>query len=206
MQERDLLDAADIRRIRAGDRNAFQGLVARHARRVHDLARRMLRDAHEAEDVTQHAFLNAFRALDRFDLERPFRHWLLRIASNLCRNRIAARTARRRTPPPLGGDDSLPEVAGPIRPLDVPSDVRAREAVVRAAIGSLPERYRLAVVLFYVHDCPVQEIAEIAGVPAATVKTWLHRGRAALRAQLERAETPAGDAGMEDRDDHARGP
>jgi len=51
LQERDRLDAADIRRIRAGDAAAFQGLVDRHARRVHDLARRMLRDRHEAEDI-----------------------------------------------------------------------------------------------------------------------------------------------------------
>ena len=198
MQERDQLDAADIRRIRAGDPSAFQGLVARHARRVHDLARRMLRDVHEAEDVTQHAFLNAFRALERFDLERPFGHWLLRITSNLCRNRIAARVARRRTPPPVGGEEPLPEPAGPPRPLDVPSDVQAREAAVRAAIESLPERYRLAVVLFYVHDCSVQEISEIADAPAATIKTWLHRGRAALRALLEAPETPTDTPGMEE--------
>ncbi len=198
MQERDRLDADDIRRIRAGDSAAFRGLVARHARRVHDLARRMLRDAHEAEDIVQHAFLNAYKALDRFDLERPFRHWLLRIASNLCRNRLAARKARRRTPPPTGGDDPLPEPAEPARPLAVPSDQEERREAVRSAIETLPERYRLAVVLFYVHDCSVQEISEIAEAPPATVKTWLHRGRAALRGLLEEPETPPDGGGMED--------
>jgi RNA polymerase sigma-70 factor (ECF subfamily) len=198
MQERDRLDAADIRRIRAGDTAAFGGLVARHARRVHDLARRMLRDSHEAEDITQHAFLNAYKALDRFDVDRPFRHWLLRIASNLCRNRIAARQARRKTPPPIGGDDPLPETADPDRPLEVPADAEERRAAVRAAIECLPERYRLAVVLFYVHDCSVHEISEVTEAPAATVKTWLHRGRAALRDLLEPPETPPEGGGMEE--------
>lgn len=198
MQERDRLDADDIRRIRSGDTAAFRGLVARHARRVHDLARRMLRDGHEAEDITQHAFLNAYKALDRFDLERPFRHWLLRIASNLCRNRIAQRQSRHRTPPPLGGDDPLPEPAELERPIQAPADVAERQAAVREAIEGLPERFRLAVVLFYVQDCSVQEISEITDAPPATVKTWLHRGRAALRELLEPPETTPDGGGMEE--------
>ena len=84
-------DARAVARVLAGDREAFAAIVARHARRVHDLARRMLRDAGDAEDVVQQAFLNAYRALEGFDARRPFRHWLLRIASNLCRNRLESR-------------------------------------------------------------------------------------------------------------------
>jgi len=195
---RDAEDAQDIRRVLAGDASAFQGLVARHARRVHDLARRMLRDAHEAEDAAQQAFLNAFGALERFDLDRPFRHWLLRIASNLCRNRLAARKVRKDLLRPTGGDDPVPEPPDPRRPLDVPSEGAARASRVREAIERLPERYRLAVVLFYVHDLPVAAIAAITEAPAATVKTWLHRGRAALRALLEPPETPPPPSGTED--------
>ena len=123
----------------------------------------MLRDAHEAEDAAQHAFLNAFKALERFDLERPFRHWLLRIASNLCRNRIAARQVRKDLLRPVGGEESaLPEPPAPRRPLDLPADADLRQGRVREAIEQLPERYRLAVVLFYVHGLAVAEVAEIA--------------------------------------------
>lgn len=198
-ERRDAEDAQDIRRVLAGDASAFRGLVMRHARRVHDLARRMLRDGHEAEDAAQQAFLNAFKALDRFDLDRPFRHWLLRITSNLCRNRLAARKVRKDLLPPRGGDEpAMPEPSAERRPLDLPSDVDARQARIRDAIEALPERYRLVVVLYYVHDLPVAEVAAITETPPATVKTWLHRGRAALRSLLEPPETPPLPGGTEE--------
>jgi RNA polymerase sigma factor (sigma-70 family) len=195
---RDAQDAEDIRRVLAGEATAFTGLVARHGRRVHDLARRMLRDAHEAEDVTQHAFLNAYKALGRFDTARPFRHWLLRIASNLCRNRLAARRSRARGLPPRGGDDDVPEPPDPRPPPTLaPPDAADRAARLRAALDALPEAYRLVVLLRYVHELPLEAIAEVAGIPAATVKTRLHRGRAALRDALGDGGTGAPGAGME---------
>lgn len=200
-ERRDTEDAQDIRRVLAGDASAFRGLVARHARRVHDLARRMLRDGHEAEDATQQAFLNAFKALERFDLQRPFRHWLLRITSNLCRNRIAARKVRKDLLRPVGGEDApIPEPPAPREALDLPTDFEARQGRVRRAIEQLPERYRLAVVLYYVHDLPVADVAAITEAPEATVKTWLHRGRAALRGLLTPPgppETPPPGGGTE---------
>lgn len=180
-------DAAAVASVLAGDREAFARLVARYARRVHDLARRMLRDAVEAEDVAQQAFLNAWRALPRFDPRRPFRHWLLRITSNLCRNRL---TERRRRPVAFGsteGDDAQePRAVDPPAPDGASLGAAADgpnagdTSRVRAAIESLPDRYRLTAVLRYVHGLSLEEIAEITEEPAATVKTHLHRARAAL--------------------------
>lgn len=185
-------DSAAVARVLAGDREAFAVLVARYARRVHDLARRMLRDATEAEDVSQHAFLNAYRALDRFDPRRPFRHWLLRIASNLCRNRIAE---RRRRPALLSftsdGADGDPRTFDPPAPLDPHDDEPVDAGRVRDALESLPPRYRLTAVLRYAHGLPLEDIAEITGEPMATVKTHLHRARAALSRRL--APPPAGE-------------
>ncbi len=83
MAEVDARDVEDVERALAGDPQAYRGLFERHGKRVHDVARRMLRDAGAAEDVTQQAFLNAWKALERFDTARPFRHWILRIATNL---------------------------------------------------------------------------------------------------------------------------
>jgi RNA polymerase sigma-70 factor, ECF subfamily len=185
-------DAATVSRVLAGDPEAFGTLVARYGRRLHDLARRMLRDAAEAEDVVQHAFLNAYRALSRFDGRRPFRHWLLRITTNLCRNRLAA---RRLHPRAVGEDPDVPgaERAAP-EPAALPFDGDLTEAArIREAVERLPDGYRLAVVLRYAHGLTVEEVAEVTGEPVATVKTHLHRARAALR----RALSPPAEPGAE---------
>jgi RNA polymerase sigma-70 factor (ECF subfamily) len=191
-------DAATVRAVLAGDPEAFAALVARHARRVHDLARRMLRDAEEAEDVVQHAFLNAYRALDRFDPRRPFRHWLLRIASNLCRNRLES---RRREPRARGTADDGADARSdpPARPDTGPGPEDRRDALrVRAAIEALPPPYRLAAVLRYVQGLSLEAIVEITEEPLGTVKTHLHRARAALRRALGEAdETRGARAGTE---------
>jgi RNA polymerase sigma-70 factor (ECF subfamily) len=187
-------DAETVARVVSGDRGAFAALVARYGRRLHDLALRMLRDAHEAEDVAQQAFLNAYRALPRFDGRRPFRHWLLRIASNLCRNRLAERGRRGRPVSLSSGDDdpgalapSL-EPAATLEPVGEAHDLRHDAERVREAIGLLPEAWRLAVVLRYTQGLSIEEVSEVTETPVATVKTHLHRGRAALRRLV--AETP----------------
>ena len=180
----DDADARDIEAVRAGRVEAFRGLVERHGPRVHDLARRLLKDAHLAEDVTQQAFANAWRALPRFDLERPFRHWILRIATNLCRNAHAARRTRPEVTGVRGPDDEPLEPPAREEPAEPDLEGRARAVHVRAAIDLLPERYRLAVVLHHLHGLALDEIAAIEQLPVATVKTHLHRGRAALRALL----------------------
>ena len=193
-------DADAVAQVLAGDREAFALVVARYAKRVHDLARRMLRDATEAEDVAQQAFLNAFRALARFDPRLPFRHWLLRITSNLCRNRLAE---RRRRPIAFGGSgapDDDPqgvdravsasgESLGNGRKRGQAETTDATDAMrVRLALEALPERYRMTAVLRYAHGLSLEEIVEITEEPESTVKTHLHRARAALARLL--AESP----------------
>ena len=203
-------DAVAIGRVLAGDREAFGLLVARYGRRVHDLARRMLRDAHEAEDAAQQVFLNAYRALPRFDPRRPFRHWLLRIATDACRNRLAARRAGPRVGSLTATDpDGASETLDPADPAGdpasegegpaFPSDARLDAERVRAAIEDLPDTYRLAVVLRYAQGLSLEEVSEITGEPGATVKTHLHRGRAAQRRRRagpqEAGATPKSRAG-----------
>ncbi len=170
--------------------------MARHGPRVHDLARRLTRDAHLAEDLTQQAFLNAWRALARFDAARPFRHWILRITTNLCRNLHAARQLRPQAPQGPPGDPDAAALDPPDpAPARADPEERARPAHVRAAIERLPERYRAPVVLYHLHGLPLEEVGAILDLPVATVKTHLHRGRAALRELLALPETGSGPAG-----------
>lgn len=187
----DERDVRDIRAVLAGEPARFRGLVDRHGPRVHDLARRLLRDAGLAEDVTQQAFTNAWKALARFDPARPFRHWILRITTNLCRNAHASRSLRKEV---RGGWDDGDGPEPPAAPAPT-SPPRHSPADVRAAIERLPERYRLAVVLHHLHGLPLEEVAEIAEIPVATVKTHLFRGRALLKDLLAPPETGGPAAG-----------
>jgi RNA polymerase sigma-70 factor (ECF subfamily) len=159
----------------------FADLVREHARAVHDLARRLLRDADEAEDVAQQAFWNAWRARDRYDRSRPFRHWILRITTNLCRNRFAARRRNREVP---AGEDEEGAFDPPAPAQAPPEETVDRRERVRAALEALPERYRLPAVLRYVHELSLEEIAEVTEEPVATVKTHLFRARGLLAERL----------------------
>lgn len=190
----DARDQQDLAAIRAGERERFRGLVVRHGPRVYDLARRLTRDAHLAEDVTQQAFQRAWQALDRFDASRPFRHWILRIATNLCRNLHARRTNRREllggpgghAGGPGEGDDEQAFDPADARPEATPGGLALAGGFdppkdLRAAIERLPERYRTPLVLHHLHGLALEAVAEILELPVATLKTHLFRGRQALK-------------------------
>lgn len=205
----DARDQDDLAAIRAGERERFRGLVERHGPRVYDLARRLTRDAHLAEDVTQQAFQRAWQALGRFDASRPFRHWILRIATNLCRNLHARRTNRRELLGGPGGpggaeggrrggpgdrDDDLAFDPVDARPEATPGGLALAGGLdppkdLRAAIERLPERYRTPLVLHHLHGLALEAVAEILELPVATLKTHLFRGRQALKDLLLGPET-----------------
>ncbi|MDQ3548680.1 MAG: sigma-70 family RNA polymerase sigma factor [Chloroflexota bacterium] len=172
---------------RKGDSNA----CARVVRAYQDTALRtaflMTNDRQAAEDIAQNAFLNAFRHLNRFDLERPFRPWFLTILANEARMHLRARKRRPATELP----DDLPDGADADAILTrlIRDDERAR---VRAALAELDEPFRTTVILFYFNDLSVDEIANATDSQPGTVKSRLHRGRQHLRHLLgsERAAEP----------------
>ncbi|HEX5165203.1 MAG TPA: sigma-70 family RNA polymerase sigma factor [Thermomicrobiales bacterium] len=178
-------DAALIERARGGDLPAFNQLVERHERAVYNVALRYMRSRELAEDVTQEAFLRAWRSLESFrnDAGEGFRAWLLRIASNRALDVLRAKARRpadsldRR----LDDDESTWEPEGDDEaPLDfaVRDDLGTR---LEHALGRLHPDQRLVVILSDIHGHPYDEIAEIAGVPVGTVKSRINRGRARLR-------------------------
>jgi len=182
-------DAELVARARQGNEAAFEQLVRRHQRYVFNLAYRVLGDYAEAEDVTQEAFVRAWRGLSGFRGQARFTTWLYRIVHNLCLNRLPG--LRRE----LLQVELLEEVLDD--PAPSPPDLfeaRERVAFLHAELDRLPEKYRLVLTLRYLQGLSYAEIAAALDVPMGTVKTHLHRARRLLREQLRQwEELAAGD-------------
>ncbi len=174
-----------IRRFRAGDRQAFATLVARHERRVYNLALRMLGREEDARDATQEAFLAALRRLPSFRGEAAFTTWLHRVTVNACYDllRRQARAPLLRSHP----DEPTEEPAPPGPHVD---DAAAAAVDVQRALLAVPPEYRAVLVLHDVQDRSYEEVAAILQVPVGTVKSRLHRARVALARALEGRERP----------------
>jgi RNA polymerase sigma-70 factor (ECF subfamily) len=181
MESRDpQADLDDVRRVLAGNVDAFEGIVRRWQGPLVNMAYRFCRDHATAEEWAQEAFLRAFRFLDSWRQEAAFSTWLFSVAANVYRSQ-----ARRTRPPevPLASEMPLPGLANPAE--DAESD--QRDEIIRRAVCSLPSKYREALVLYYFLEQDVAEVARVLGVPEGTVKARLHRGRGRLKGPLEKA-------------------
>jgi RNA polymerase sigma-70 factor (ECF subfamily) len=178
-----------LERAARGDEEAFGRIVVRFERPVYALVHRLLGDAEAARDVTQEVFLKVWKNLSRYDPERPFAPWFLKLAANLALNaREAARLRRALSlDAPVAGTDARPELALAAAP---PAAERAAESELRAAvrrgIAELDGKYALPVALFYLEGLTVKEIADRLAIPEGTVKIRLHRARDALKEKLDR--------------------
>ena len=161
----------------AGNAEAFGRLIERHAPQIRRVTRAVLAEPADADDAAQEAFLACWRYLGRYDPARPFGPWLIRIAVNAARD--VRRRQRSRPTEPLAPDIALVQ-AGP--------DRRAARAELREslnqALGELPERQRLAVVLFDAEGYSHREIAGMLGVAEGTVRSDVFHARRALRVAL----------------------
>jgi len=164
-------------RARAGDRAAFGTLVERFAPQARRVARAVLQNPEDADDAAQDAFLSALVKLDQYDPRRPFGPWLMRIVANAATDRRRRRAVRQTEPlaPELAGGGSRP---------DRDTERRALGERLSAALAQLPERRRVAVVLFDVEGYSHAEIAGVLGVPEGTMQSEVFHARRALRALL----------------------
>ncbi len=170
-------EAALLLRYASGDRAAAAALVARLAPMALSLARRLLGDPAEAEDVTQEAMLRLWKIAPDWDSERArVSTWLYRVVVNLCTDR-----RRRRRPETM---EVLPELADGAPPAVAQMQTRARADALQAALTALPERQRIAVVLRDIDGLANPEIATILGVSVEAVESLAARGRRALRENL----------------------
>lgn len=175
-------ERAYLTQARAGDQAAFGELVRLHQSAVYNLAYRMLANRVEAEDAAQETFMRAYANLDRYDMERPFRTWLLSITSNYCIDRL-----RRRRLTWLSLEEPLPPTAALHSDETEPEDAvieDERNAMIQALLAELAPDYRAAVVLHYWYDYSYAEIADILDTTESAVKSRLFRARQTLAARL----------------------
>jgi RNA polymerase sigma-70 factor (ECF subfamily) len=210
-------EAEFVARLVARDEGAFNELIITYQRRVFALVFRMLGRREEAEDLAQEVFVQVFKAIDQFRGESKLSTWIYRIAVNLCKNRAKYLSRRH-----VGRQDDVDALAeqsaftsakgvsvGDVSRPDELVEGMQLEVVVKRAIGKMDPDFRAALVLRDVEDLSYEEIAAITGVPAGTVKSRIHRGRAQLRALVDEmmADKPPDDeaAGDEATGDEATG-
>ncbi|MDX1503490.1 MAG: RNA polymerase sigma factor [Thermoanaerobaculia bacterium] len=166
------------RRAAGGDVEAFERLFRAHQGRIYGLCLRMTGDVGRAEDLTQEAFLRAWRKLGSFRAESAFGSWLHRLTVNVVLSALRRRPARElRLADPEGAE------AETVTPQ--PPDT-ARRLDLERAIAALPERARLVFLLHDVEGYRHREIAEAAGMAEGSSKAHLHRARRLLREALRR--------------------
>ena len=179
-------EPALVQRARGGDVRAFERLYRQHIGSVYGLCLRMTRDPAGAEDCAQEAFLNAWRALQRFETRSSFGTWLHRIAVNVVLSRRRKAATQAELPPlPVDPDDEPVEAPGEWT-LDTP--VEERE--IEAAVAGLPDGARDALVLCGIYGYSHPEAAQMLGVAEGTCKAQLHRARALLRVRLQPESHP----------------
>ena len=168
-------EGALVQRACAGDTRAFERLYREHVGRVYGLCLRMTRDPAVAEDCTQETFINAWKALARFETRSSLSTWLHRIAVN-----VALAKRRKATVVVESSGDDDEEAIESDWTLETPVEVNE----IEAAIGGLPEGARDVLVLHAIYGYSHVEAAQMLGVAEGTCKAQLHRARSLLREKL----------------------
>jgi RNA polymerase sigma-70 factor, ECF subfamily len=187
MGEREA-DLLLVERVQSGDREAFGLLVTKYQRKLLRLVMRLVRDPAEAEDVTQEAFVKAYRALPNFRGESAFYTWLYRIGVNSAKNWLVANGRRMPTMSEISGDDTEGiEESILLRDDETPDRILMSRQIgetVNAAMDALPEDLRTAISLREIEGLSYEEIAQVMDCPIGTVRSRIFRAREAIAVRL----------------------
>lgn len=176
-------DRALVEQAKAGDLEAFNGLVVLYQDYLFSMVVRMVRDRDVAEDAVQEAFFSAYRNLGSFS-GSSFRSWLTRIAINAARDILRKRKRRPSEPYPEWDDDSWQPPAPASDGPEQVSIAGQQRAALADAMTAITDDQRAAIILYDVQGYDYGEIADMTRVSVGTVKSRIHRGRLALREQL----------------------
>lgn len=187
MSDRDI-DQELVLRVQQGDKASFDLLVSKYQRKLTRLLSRLIRDPAEVEDVTQEAFIKAYRALPSFRGDSAFYTWLYRIGINTAKNYLVAAGRRAPTATEHDADEAESfEEADQLRDINTPESVLMSRQIadtVNAAMDDLPEELRTAITLREIEGLSYEEIASTMNCPIGTVRSRIFRAREAIAERL----------------------
>jgi len=184
----DVTDSDLVERVRNGDKQAFNLLVAKYQYKIQNLISRFIKDRFEQEDVTQEAFIKAYRAIANFRGDSAFYTWLYRIAVNTAKNHLVGAGRR----PPAQGveldDGAVIGAMNGLTELNSPEAILQNDElvqVIRNAIQALPDELHEAVTLREFDGLSYEDIAKVMGCPIGTVRSRIFRAREAIEQAME---------------------
>ncbi|MBK7645802.1 MAG: RNA polymerase sigma factor RpoE [Betaproteobacteria bacterium] len=187
MSEREI-DQVLVERAQGGDKRAFDQLVSKYQRKLGRLLSRFVRDSAEVEDVSQEAFIKAYRALPSFRGDSAFYTWLYRIGINTAKNYLVSQGRRAPTTTEFDTDEAETfDDATQLRDINTPESLLLTKQIgetINCAMDSLPEELRTAIVLREIDGMSYEEIAGIMDCPIGTVRSRIFRAREAVAAKL----------------------
>ena len=187
MSEREI-DQVLVERAQGGDKRAFDQLVSKYQRKLGRLLSRFVRDSAEVEDVSQEAFIKAYRALPSFRGDSAFYTWLYRIGINTAKNYLVSQGRRAPTTTECDTDEAETfDDATQLRDINTPESLLLTKQIgetINCAMDSLPEELRTAIVLREIDGMSYEEIAGIMDCPIGTVRSRIFRAREAVAAKL----------------------
>jgi RNA polymerase sigma-70 factor, ECF subfamily len=187
MSDREI-DQQLVERVQSGDKRAFDLLVNKYQRKLGRLLSRFIRDPSEVEDVTQEAFIKAYRALPGFRGDSAFYTWLYRIGINTAKNHLVAMGRRAPTSTGLDAEEAESLESGTqLRDLNTPENQLMSKQVgetVNQTLQELPEELRTAITLREIEGLSYEEIATVMDCPVGTVRSRIFRAREAVAEKL----------------------
>jgi RNA polymerase sigma-70 factor (ECF subfamily) len=183
-----IVDQELVARVQQGDKKAFDLLVLKYQQKVANIVSRYLRDPHESLDVTQEAFIKAYRALPNFRGESAFYTWLYRIAINTAKNHLVAQSRR---PPSFDVEAETAEqidAGEKLKDRESPESILLKDEIaetVSQAIDDLPDELKTAITLRELEGMSYEEIANAMSCPIGTVRSRIFRAREAIDAKLD---------------------
>ncbi|MFN7834311.1 MAG: RNA polymerase sigma factor RpoE [Burkholderiaceae bacterium] len=194
--QRDI-DQLLVKRVQAGDKDAFKLLMGKYQQKVGRIVSRLVKDPDDVDDVVQESFIKAYRAINNFRGDSAFYTWIYRIAINAAKNHLVAATRRASTPnDALDEDSETFDQTDTLSSIDTPESVllsRQIAQTVNRCMDQLPEELKTAITLREIEGLSYEEIAKIMDCPIGTVRSRIFRARDAIAVKLSPLLDSTGD-------------